>query len=117
MTNHPTRVHKAGFDLNDKIVILLADVLGSPWTIYAFCVLSLVSLPEVLSTRNIVLIDAWLAQTFIQLVALAVLQAKAVLDGKHSEEIANAIYDNAVKAEKTAEEILDRLDRMITVRQ
>lgn len=112
MPKHPTRVHRAGFTLNDKVVIFLASVLGSPWTIYAFCVLSIVSLPEVLATGNIVLIDAWLAQTFIQLVALAVLQAKAVLDGKHSEEIANSIYENAVLSEQQNEEILDRLERI-----
>lgn len=109
MPLHPTKAHKAGLTFNEKIVIFLAQILGSPWTIYIFCVLALVSLPEVLATKSIVLIDAWVAQTFIQLVALAILQAKAVLDGNHSEQIANAIYDNAVKAEKAAEEILDRL--------
>jgi hypothetical protein len=110
---HPTKVHKAGFTFNDKVVVFLAGILGSPWTIYLFVGLALVSLPEVLATKSIVLIDAWIAQTFIQLVALAILQAKAVQDGGHSEEIANAIFDNAVKSERQNEEILDLLAKLL----
>jgi hypothetical protein len=112
MAIHPTRVHKASFTFNDKVVVFLAGVLGSPWTIYVFMLLALVSLPQVLATKNIVLIDSWVAQTFIQLVALAILQAKAVQDGGHAEHQSNAIYENAVTSEKQNEEILDRLERI-----
>lgn len=112
MPIHPHKAHKAKFTFNDKIVVILAGVLGSPWTIYVFVLLALVSLPQVVATGNIVLIDAWVAQTFIQLVALAILQAKAVQDGGHSEEQSNAIYDNAVKAEKHSEKVLTEIEKL-----
>jgi low affinity Fe/Cu permease len=112
MAKHPTRVHKAGLTLNDRVAILFGNLLGSPWAIYLFIVIAFVSLPEVIRSNDIVLIIGWLAQTFIQLVALAILQAKAVIDGKHSEAVANEIYNNAVLSEKQNEEILDMIQTL-----
>lgn len=109
MAIHPTRVHKATLSFNEKLVSKLANLAGSPWAIWVSLAISLSSLPSVLAQNNIALDVQWLSGTCIQLVMLFVLQSKAVMDGNHSEQIANAIYDNAVRAEKAAEEILDRL--------
>lgn len=112
MAIHPTRVHKAGLSFNEKIVSKLADLAGSPWAVWISLAVSFSSLPSVLAQNNVSLDVQWLSGTCIQLVMLFVLQSKAVMDGKHSEQVANAIYDNAVKAEKAAEEILDRLNTL-----
>lgn len=127
MAVHPTRVHKAGLNIHERIVARIAGLAGSPYAFYISSLLALVSLPAVLTQAGVVPLHffpswlvaiglialvAWIAQTFIQLVMLFVLQADAQLSGKHSEQVAQAIYDNAVKAEKVAEEILDMLERL-----
>lgn len=106
MAVHPTRIHKSNLTVHQKIALKLADLLGSPYMIYAFVVLACVSLPTVLKSGDVTLIVAWIAQTFIQLVALAILQAKAVLDGVHAEHLANETYKNALRAEQDAEKII-----------
>lgn len=113
MAKHPTKIHEANLTLNQRIALFIANLLGSPWTIYLFTILALISLPAVIESKNLVLIISWITQTFIQLVALAILQAKSVIDGSHSEEIANAIYDNAIRSEEENEEILDKLDELL----
>lgn len=80
--------------------------------IYAFIALALVSLPTVIKTGDVSLIVAWIAQTFIQLVALAILQAKSVIDGIHTEHLANEIYRNALRAEQDTEKILEILHKL-----
>jgi hypothetical protein len=60
---------------NDKAAEVITAGLSSMWTGYLFAAISLVSLPAVLRTGDVVLIVAWLSQNFIQLVALAVLSA------------------------------------------
>lgn len=114
MAKHPTKIHQAKLTRNQRVALYIANLLGSPWTIYAFSLLALISAPAVFMSGNLVLIIGWVTQTFIQLVALAVLQAKSVIDGSHSEEIANAIYENALRSEDENEEILDLLLHLLT---
>jgi hypothetical protein len=69
--------------------------------------------PAWLVSVGLIALVAWIAQTFIQLVALAILQAKAVLDGIHAEHLANEIYKNALRAEQDAEKIIALLTKTL----
>jgi hypothetical protein len=60
---------------NDWAAEKITGGLNSMWAGYLFAAISLVSLPAVLRTGDVVLIVAWLSQNFIQLVALAILGA------------------------------------------
>lgn len=111
MASNPNIRHKGSLTLNQRIASLIADILGSPWTIYAFALVACISLPAVVKSGDTTLIVSWVTQTFIQLVALAVLQAKAVLDGKHAEIIAEETHNNAQLAELHAEEIKEMLSQ------
>lgn len=112
MSKNPNDVHEDSLTVHQRIASFFADVLGSPYTIYAFALLSLISLPAVLKAHDLTLLISWITQTFIQLVALAVLQAKQVLDGKHSEKIADETHTNALLAEQNAEEIKGMLEQI-----
>lgn len=79
----------AGVDgFNAKVAVSITSSVGTMWCAYAFCVLALVSLPATLVKASVVpastfphflvgegLIGlvSWVAQTFIQLVLLAVI--------------------------------------------
>lgn len=112
MSRNPNETHSDSLNIHQKVASFFADVLGSPYTIYAFGLLALISLPAVLKAHDLTLLISWITQTFIQLVALAVLQAKQVLDGKHSEKIADETHANALLAEQNAEEIKGMLEQV-----
>lgn len=112
MARNANDLHEDSLNVHQRVASFFADVLGSPYTIYVFALLALISLPAVLQSGNTTVIVSWVTQTFIQLVALAVLQAKQVLDGKHSERVADETHRNAQLAEESAEEIKDLLQEM-----
>lgn len=127
MSKNPNDIHENSLNIHQRIASLIADVLGSPYTIYVFTLTACLSLPAVLVQSHIVpasffpawivsvsliALVAWVAQTFIQLVSLAVLQAKAVLDGKHAQRIADETHANALLAEQNVEEIKSMLEQV-----
>lgn len=112
MSKNANESHEDSLNIHQRIASFFANVLGSPYTIYAFGLIAFISLPATIASHSIPLLIAWITQTFIQLVALAVLQAKQVLDGKHSEKIADETHTNALLAEQNAEEIKAMLEQV-----
>lgn len=100
---------------NDKVAIWITDHVGTMWCAYLFTVIALFSLPTVLKQagypigfdfgNGTVLLVAWIAQTFIQLVLLAVIMVGQDLKGRASEQRADLTY-------KDAEAILHELARI-----
>ena len=58
---------------NVRLARAVTAGVGTMWCAYIFAALALVSLPEALSTGDLVVIVAWIAQTFLQLVLLSVI--------------------------------------------
>jgi hypothetical protein len=54
------------------------------WAAYAFCILALISLPAAIASGNTIVIVAWLAQTFLQLVLLRI-----IIVGQNVQQAAN----------------------------
>jgi CO dehydrogenase/acetyl-CoA synthase epsilon subunit len=74
------------------------------WAAYAFVVLALISLPGALSTHDAVIIVAWIAQTFLQLVLLPIIiVGQNIQASKHTEHMAklHAIHQD-LKAVSTS---------------
>jgi hypothetical protein len=59
--------------VNTRLAVSITKAVGSMWCAYAFALLALISLPAVLSTHNPLIIVAWIAQTFLQLVLLPII--------------------------------------------
>lgn len=103
---------------NAKLAVLITSAVGTMACAYVFTVIALISLPAILieagvlhksnvpsffTKPGLILIVAWVAQTFIQLVLLSI-----IMVGQRVQSMAAE-----VRAEKTfhdAETILDRLD-------
>lgn len=62
-----------GIGFNGKIGVFITTVVGTMWAAYIFTILALISLPSVLSSKDLVLIVGWIAQTFLQLVLLPII--------------------------------------------
>jgi hypothetical protein len=61
----------AGF--NTWLAVKITKVVGSMWIAYLFAAIALVSLPAAIQSRNVIIIIAWIAQTFFQLVLLPII--------------------------------------------
>ena len=72
-------VHKAvhGDNLmgrfNTRIAVTITKTVGSMWCAYMFALLALISLPAAIRSHDPIIIVAWIAQTFLQLVLLPII--------------------------------------------
>src|SRR5439155_11406542 len=69
------KVHGAGAigNFNSSLAVLITRSVGTMWTAYLFTLIALVSLPSAIATRSTIVIVAWIAQTFLQLVLLPII--------------------------------------------
>lgn len=59
--------------VNTRLAVTITKLVGSMWCAYLFALLALISLPGAISSHDPVIIVAWVAQTFLQLVLLPII--------------------------------------------
>ena len=59
--------------INTRLAVGITKLVGSMWCAYIFALLALVSLPAAISSHDRIIIVAWIAQTFLQLVLLPII--------------------------------------------
>src|SRR6266487_5115367 len=59
--------------INTRLAVGITRIVGSMWCAYVFALLALISLPAALSSHSPIIIVAWIAQTFLQLVLLPII--------------------------------------------
>jgi hypothetical protein len=91
--------------LNQRFGLAITKSVGTMWAAYAFFALSLVSLPAALMTGDTVIIVAWVAQTFLQLVLLPIIIVGQNLQAAKTEVRAIATYEDATAILEEAKEI------------
>jgi hypothetical protein len=88
---------------NAKLALIITRSVGTMACAYVFAGIALISLPAALSSGQVIIIVAWIAQTFLQLVLLSIIMVgqsvqSAASDARSAKEFADT------------ETILDRLD-------
>lgn len=68
--------------LNAWVGARVTAMLGTMACAYVFTAVACVSLPAAIRTHNTIVIVSWFAQTFVQLVALSILQYSNVQQSK-----------------------------------
>jgi hypothetical protein len=58
---------------NTRVALTVTKRVGSMWCAYAFALLALISFPSAIRTHDPIIIVAWIAQTFLQLVLLPII--------------------------------------------
>jgi hypothetical protein len=94
---------------NNRLGFQITRRVGTMWAAYLFCILSLVSLPSVLASGNAVVIVAWIAQTFLQLVLLPIIIVGQNIQAQASDARAIATYEDAGAILEEAKEIQNHL--------
>ena len=58
---------------NTWLAVKITKTVGSMWMAYVFAAITLISLPAAITSGNVIVIVAWIAQTFLQLVLLPII--------------------------------------------
>jgi hypothetical protein len=58
---------------NRKLALAITSRVGTMACAYLFAAIALISLPKAISSRDVLVIVSWLAQTFLQLVLLSII--------------------------------------------
>lgn len=59
--------------INTRLAVGITKIVGSMWCAYIFALFTLISLPAAIRSHNPIIIVAWIAQTFLQLVLLPII--------------------------------------------
>ncbi len=70
-----TQIHGQGVvgRINTRLAVGITRSVGSMWCAYLFALIALISLPAAIGTHDPIIIVAWVAQTFLQLVLLPII--------------------------------------------
>jgi hypothetical protein len=89
--------------VNAKIALVITRTVGTMACAYLFGLIALISLPAAITSGQVIIIVAWVAQTFLQLVLLSIIMV--------GQSVQSAASDaRAAKEFADTETILDRLD-------
>jgi hypothetical protein len=102
----PREIKEALHDVegfNAKLALVITRSVGTMACAYVFGVIALISLPAAISSGQVIIIVAWIAQTFLQLVLLSIIMVGQTVQSRASDA-------RAAKEFSDTETILDRLD-------
>jgi hypothetical protein len=88
---------------NAKLALVITRSVGTMACAYVFAAIALISLPAAITSGQVIIIVAWIAQTFLQLVLLSI-----IMVGQTVQAVASDV--RAAKEFADTETILDRLD-------
>ena len=89
--HHPNPIVR----FNARVGLRVTVVVGTMWCAYLFTLLALVSAPSAFRTGNKIIIVAWIAQTFLQLVLLPVIIVGQNIQAATSDKRAEDTYNDA----------------------
>ena len=105
-----TEKHGQTLSLNNRIGLAITKRVGTMWAAYVFAALSLVSLPAAIASGNELVIVAWVAQTFLQLVLLPVIIVGQNIQAAAADARAVATYEDATAILEEAKQIQHHLE-------
>lgn len=92
------------------LAVKITAVVGTMICAYLFACLAFISLPSALKTGNLIVIIAWIAQTFLQLVLLPIIIVGQNVQAAASDKRAEQTYEDADAVLHHAIEIQRHLD-------
>lgn len=90
---------------NAKVGLKITVIVGTMWTAYLFTLLALVSAPAAFHSGDRIIIVAWIAQTFLQLVLLPIIIVGQNVLAKAADARSLATYNDASAVLEEARQI------------
>ena len=91
----PPKVDDERIGFNGKLGLFLTTIVGTMWAAYLFTVLAIVSFPSAIRSGDSIIIVAWIAQTFLQLVLLPIIIVGQNIQAKAADKRAEQTYKDA----------------------
>jgi len=103
----PPKVADERGGINGRIGLMITLVVGTMWTAYLFTLIALLSLPDVLNQAGLgkvfgftlgtgtIIVVAWIAQTFLQLVLLPIIIVGQNIQAKAADKRSESTYKDA----------------------
>jgi len=99
--------------LNSFIAVRITKVVGSMWCAYTFAMLALVSLPAALNSHDPIIIVAWIAQTFLQLVLLPIIIVGQNVQAAATDARAESDHETLLAIHTLSVEVHELAERQI----
>ena len=116
---HPDEVIKELHRLDNKVVkfnrslaLKITAAVGTMAMAYIFAAIALISLPAAVSSKSVIVIVSWVAQTFLQLVLLSIIIVGQNLQAAHQQAKADVDHHNLQLLLKIQEEQLEILHEL-----
>ena len=90
---------------NAKVGLKITVIVGTMWCAYLFTLLALISAPTAFKSGNSLIIVAWIAQTFLQLVLLPIIIVGQNVQAAAADARAEATYKDAAAVLEEAKQI------------
>jgi hypothetical protein len=94
---------------NARFGLFITVIVGTMWCAYLFTILAFISLPAAIKSHDAIIIVAWIAQTFLQLVLLPIIIVGQNIQAKAADKRAEETYKDAEAVLKESEEIQKHL--------
>ena len=91
----PAQTSDERLGFNGRIGVFITTVVGTMWAAYIFTVLALISLPGAIKSGDTVIIVAWIAQTFLQLVLLPIIIVGQNVQSAAADKRSQQTYSDA----------------------
>jgi len=104
------QAHQEKLNPLDRVGVFITRIVGTMLTAIVFTILALISLPAAIASHNPIIIVAWIAQTFLQLVLLPIIIVGQNIQSKHAEVMADEEF-------KTTQTTYKDLEHLIKVNQ
>jgi hypothetical protein len=91
----PPKVDDERVGFNGRLGLFLTTIVGTMWAAYLFAMLAFVSFPSAIRSGNSIIIVAWIAQTFLQLILLPIIIVGQNIQSKAADKRAEQTYNDS----------------------
>jgi hypothetical protein len=89
---------------NQRVAVKITNAVSTMWCAYIFAAIALISLPAAIRTGDSLVIVAWVAQTFLQLVLLSIIMVGQSQSASEVTKIINETHTASISEFEMAKE-------------
>jgi len=89
---------------NQKLAVKITSAVSTMWAAYIFAAIALISLPAAIRSGDSLVIVAWVAQTFLQLVLLSIIMVGQAQSAAEVAKIINETHTASISEFEIAKE-------------
>ncbi len=93
--------------INTRVAVKITKAVGSMWCAYLFALLAMISLPAAIRSHDPIIIVAWIAQTFLQLVLLPIIIVGQNVQAAASDARAESDHETLLAIHTLTSEVHD----------